>query len=115
MIHLKFIVEKILYDMTSITKTPINGVNNMKTLAQSIEMISWTEKDGKIHPIKFKITDESEKTQIIKIIRIQKSEWQKIAGNRMVTFTCEIILNHQLRLCELHYEVDSCKWILFKM
>lgn len=87
----------------------------MKTLAKSIEMISWTEENGKIHPIKFKIAQSNGEKHIYKVVKIYTSELEKMAGNKIYKFTCEIIVNNMIKLCELRYELDSCKWILFKI
>lgn len=87
----------------------------MKALAKSIEMISWTEKNGKIHPLKFKLTLENGESYVYKIIKIYTSEIEKHAGNKIYKFTCEIIVNQSIKICELRYELDSCKWILFKI
>ncbi|MBN2222162.1 MAG: hypothetical protein JW708_08095 [Vallitaleaceae bacterium] len=87
----------------------------MKTIAKPIEMISWTEASGKIHPIRFKIENKEGERIVYKIEKIYTSELEKIAGNRIYKFTCEINLSGTNRICELRYELDSCKWILFKL
>ena len=87
----------------------------MKALAKSIEMISWTEKNGKIHPLKFKFSMESGESHICKVTKTYNFEIEKHAGNKIYKFTCEIIDNNSIKICELRYELDSCKWILFKV
>lgn len=87
----------------------------MKTLAKSIEMISWTEENGRIHPIKFKISTVTGEKEIYKIVKLYSTDLEKIAGNKIYKFTCEIILNNHARICELRYDLDSCKWVLFKL
>lgn len=78
-------------------------------------MISWTEENGKIHPLKFKLTDNNGENQVYKIRKIYTTEFEKLAGNKTYKFTCEIIMNNTIKVCELRYELDSCKWVLFKV
>lgn len=87
----------------------------MKTLAKPVEMISWTEENGKIHPIRFKLSMVDGERQICRVGRIYSNELDKVAGNKMYKITCEIIVNNGMRMCELRYELDSCRWVLFKM
>lgn len=87
----------------------------MKTLAQPIEMISWTEADGKLHPVRFKISSHNGEKIVYKIQRVYTCESEKMAGNKIYRFTCEIVVGDTLRVCEIRYELDSCKWVLFKL
>jgi hypothetical protein len=87
----------------------------LKTIAKSIEMISWTEENGKIHPLKFKLSQNEGENHIYKIRKIYTSELEKLAGNKIYKFTCEIVINNTIKVCELRYELDSCRWVLFKL
>lgn len=87
----------------------------MKVIVRPIEMISHTEEDGKIHPLKFKLEANNGENQVYKVHKIYTTELDKIAGNKVYKFTCEIIINNIVKLCELRYELDSCKWVLFKI
>lgn len=87
----------------------------MKTIAKPIEMISWTEEGGQIHPIKFKITAADGEKNVYRVLQIYTTDLERIAGNRVYRFTCEIAINKLSKLCEIRYELDSCKWMLFKI
>jgi hypothetical protein len=87
----------------------------MKTLAKPIEMISVTSENGNIKPIKFRIITSEGEAQIYKVYRVYHTVLEKLAGNRIYKFTCEIVVNNQKKICELRYELDSCKWMLFKI
>ncbi len=87
----------------------------MKTLAKPIEMISWTEESGRIHPLRFKIESPDGSRHVIKVSNIYNSELNRIAGNKVYKFTCEIKMNGYNKICELRYDVDSCRWSLFKL
>lgn len=87
----------------------------MKTLAKPIEMISWTEENGKIHPLRFKIESKEGERFVYKIEKIYTSDLEKIAGNKVYKFTCEININQINKICELRYDIDTCRWSLFKL
>jgi len=87
----------------------------MKTLAKPIEMISWTEEDGRVHPLRFKIENKEGAKNVYKIKQIYSSELEKIAGNKTYKFTCEISINGYNKICELRYDLESCRWNLFKL
>ena len=78
-------------------------------------MIAWFTKDGYPIPLRYRLTDEDEENVVIKVDKILFKEEQKIAGNRMILYRCESIINNTLRVFELKYEISTCKWFLFKM
>ena len=87
----------------------------MKVLSKPIEMISHTKEDGKIYPLKFKLENQLGESNIYVVQKLYTSNITKIAGNKMYIFTCEIIVNDEKKMCEIRYELDSCKWLLFKI
>jgi hypothetical protein len=52
---------------------------------------------------------------VIKVDRILFKEEEKLAGNRMILYRCESIINNMQRTFELKYEISTCKWYLYKM
>lgn len=87
----------------------------MKVLMEPIEMIAWFTKDGKPHPIKYKLANAEKEDITIKVDKIITREEEKLAGNRMIIFKCQSILDGIKRIYELKYELSTCKWYLFKM
>ena len=87
----------------------------MKILAKPIDMVSWTDKAGKINPVRFRISNPDESETVVKIDKIFTMEKEKLAGNEMLCFRCQSIINDQQKLLELKYELRTCKWILWKM
>lgn len=87
----------------------------MKTIAKPIEMISWTETNGRVHPLRFKIENNDGEQQTCQIKRIYTTDLDRIAGNKVYRFNCEIAINALSKLCEIRYELESCKWSLFKI
>lgn len=87
----------------------------MKVLAKPIDMICWVDEKGNMNPIKFRITTQTEEKEVYKILRVYRCDNERIAGNKIRKYTCEIRVNDTIKLCEIRYELDSCKWMLFKI
>jgi hypothetical protein len=87
----------------------------MKTLAKPIDIVCWFEKTGIPHPVRFKVSREDESETVIKVDRVITVDKEKLAGNDMMVFKCQSVINNTARLFELKYEIRTCKWILFKI
>jgi hypothetical protein len=87
----------------------------MKTLAKPIDMVCWFEKTGMPHPVRFKISREDESEAVIKVDKVITVDKERLAGNEMLVFKCQSVINKTQRVFELKYELSTCKWILFKM
>ncbi len=86
----------------------------MKVVCKPIDMIAWFEKDGKVHPIKFRLI-EGEENKVIVINRVRYCQTEKLAGNLMYVFECESDIDGILKIYEIKYEMSTCKWVLFKI
>ena len=49
------------------------------------------------------------------IDRVVSVEFEKFAGNPMYRYTCRGIIAGKERQFELKFEVNTCKWYLFKV
>lgn len=87
----------------------------MKVVAKQIEMIAWTDEKGNINPIRFKITKEDGSNSVVKIDKVISKETEKLAGNLMLVFKCQSVVNGADKLYEIKYELSTCRWILFKI
>lgn len=87
----------------------------MKILAMPIDMVCWFEKTGIPHPVRFRVTKEDKSETVIKVEKVIAVDKEKLAGNDMLVFKCQSVINNTKRLFELKYELRTCKWILFKM
>jgi hypothetical protein len=85
----------------------------MKVVAKPIDMVAWFDKDG-IHPTRFKI-EGKDGDVVVKIGKVLKKDLEKLAGNPMLVFTCESEINGQVRPFEIKYELNTMKWMLFKI
>jgi len=87
----------------------------MKILALPIEMVSYTDNKGSVRPIRFRMQVEDEPMQVVKIDKIIVKETEKLAGNIMIVFKCQSLIDNVIKLFELRYEISTCKWILYKI
>lgn len=84
----------------------------MTATRKSIFMIAYFDFEGNITPVKFKLLNEEQEKITIKIERIIHKELNKFAGNNMLIYTCEVCTNNTIKLVELRYELDTCRWYL---
>ena len=87
----------------------------LKVVAKPIEVTVWFDTNGAVYPTKFKVIKEDEVAEIIKIDKIIKQAKERIAGNYMLIFTCQSLINGAERVYEIRYEINACKWILYKI
>ncbi len=80
-----------------------------------IEMISYTNQEGIIKPIKFRIDFEDKEKLTIKVGTVVHTELEKLAGNKMYKYRCQSVINGIEKVYEIKYDIESCKWMLFKI
>lgn len=78
----------------------------MKIVNEPIKVMAVFNTNGKIEPVKFRLSDE-----VVRIEKIMKTYEENIVGNTRVVFVC---LHNGKDIFELKYEVDSKTWYLFK-
>lgn len=90
----------------------VNGRNaaKMKVVMASIEMIAWFDISGTPRPIRFR--HEGDVVKVEMIIRISE---EKIAGNRMRIYDCQSEIHGLMKQFQLKYELNTCKWFLYKI
>ena len=82
---------------------------------QPIEMIAWFTLEGTPNPIRYRMTSDDTSNIVVKVDRIVTRSEEKLAGNRMFIFRCQSEINGLLKLFELKYELNTCKWYLYKI
>lgn len=87
----------------------------MKVLALPIEMVSYTDNKGDINPIRFRLQIDNEPMQVIKIDKVIVKNTEKFAGNIMIVYRCQSLIDDATKLFEIKYELATCKWILYKI
>ena len=87
----------------------------MKVVAKPIEVVSYTNIKGEIRPVRFRLTNEDESYKVIKIDKIVTKETEKLAGNIMLVYKCQSLVDGIQKIYEIKYELSTCKWMLFKI
>lgn len=87
----------------------------MKVIAKPIEMLSISDSTGDVKPIKFRMKLEDKSLATIKVDRIIRRESSKKAGEVAYIYTCESLIQDELKLYELRYTLSSCIWVLYKI
>ncbi len=87
----------------------------MKVLMKPIDMIAWFTKDGVPNPLKYRIQGEGKENITVSVERIITREEEKLAGNRMFVFKCQSLIEGIEKPFELKYELNTCKWYLYKI
>lgn len=87
----------------------------MKLIAKPIDMLAWFAQDGAIHPIRFRILNDQEAWQIIKVDKIISTHNEKKADNPVIVYKCQSVINGVCKIFELKYERNTCHWMLFKI
>lgn len=82
----------------------------MKVLMKPIEMVARFSVDGSPYPVKYRVD-----SSIVKVEQVLSTKEEKLAGNRMLIFQCQSEIEGKLKPYELKFELQTCKWFLFKM
>ena len=56
-----------------------------------------------------------EPMQVIKIDKVIVKETEKFAGNIMIVYKCQSLIDNAIKLFEIKYEINTSKWILYKL
>lgn len=75
-----------------------------------VEMLAWFKEGGNPVPLRFK-----DKGRVIKVEQVISRSEEKLAGNRMFIYRCQTEINGELRRFELKFELQTCKWFLYKI
>jgi len=81
----------------------------MKIYMTPIEVLAWFE-NGTPHPLRVKLNGKE-----LRIEQVLSMTEDKLAGNRMLVFRCQSEIEGELRPFEIKFELNTCKWYLWKM
>lgn len=87
----------------------------MKIVKKPIEVISYCDMQGNIKPMKFRFQDDDNCWINVKVDKIMKRDIEKLAGYKMLVYTCVSNIEGVQKIYELKCEIDSSKWLLFKI
>ena len=87
----------------------------MKIVAKPIDIAVWFDCEGTTHPVRFRLVGEDKAYETYKIDKVTMTYMEKIAGNPTMVFRCKSSIKEEEKLYEIRYEINSCKWMLFKI
>lgn len=87
----------------------------MKVLMKPVDMICFSSCEGNITPLKFRWCEDGQESKIIRINKILDRKEEKLAGNPMLVFKVQSVINDVERIFEIKYEINSYKWYLYKL
>ena len=86
----------------------------MKILRRPIEVIAWFDLEGNPAPIRFRYLDDQDEISIVKVDHIVQKDVEKLGGNKIIRYTCESMQCGQVKPFEIRYELETCRWFLYK-
>ncbi|WP_097027005.1 hypothetical protein [Clostridium peptidivorans] len=87
----------------------------MKIIARPIEVVSYTSNKGDVRPLRFRLQMEDETIKVIKVDKVIVKETEKLAGNIMLVFKCQSLIDDAMKLFEIKYDLKTCRWMLYKI
>jgi hypothetical protein len=87
----------------------------MKLIAKPVEMVAHTNEKGEIRPYRFRVKLDEEPEKVIKVDKVIFKQTEKLAGNPMILYKCQSLDGEEVRYFDLKYELNTCRWILFRM
>ncbi len=86
----------------------------MKVVTLPIECIALFDEKGRPTPMRFRILS-NDGNMPVKVDQVLHTEKQKIAGSYLYMFDCQSSIGNEIKIYQLRYELNTCKWILFKI
>lgn len=82
----------------------------MKIIAAPVEMVAKFKPQGQVTPARFLYDGK-----VIDVQQILSTSEEKLAGNRMKIFVCQSEIDGGMKKYEIKYELQTCKWMLWKI
>lgn len=86
----------------------------MKKLMRPIEMIASSNIEGVLTPIRYRMNDLGEDV-VVSVNRILTRTEEKVDRIRSIIYRCSSTIDGVQKVFELKYEVDRCKWFLYRI
>jgi hypothetical protein len=67
-----------------------------------------------MQPVRFRITDEHEEEQVVKIENYQERKSDNFTKDKRI-YDCLVIVNGVKKRAEIHYNISSMKWVLYNL
>jgi hypothetical protein len=87
----------------------------MKVIAKPVVMLAHTNERGEIRHYRFRMKLDDEPEQVIKVDKVIFKQTEKLTGNSMILYKCQSLDGDDVRFFDLKFELNTCRWILFRM
>lgn len=89
----------------------------MRIISKKIEMIAYFKEKEEENPlpIRFRIEDKEGSRHIIHIESIMGVKRDRKAGNPLIIYDCQALVGNYQKPIQIFYEINTCKWYLFKI
>lgn len=79
-----------------------------------IQMVSVTDRDGKLTPLWFRFETEEHSIEKVVIEKTVSRDECTYMGIREKKFICSAVIGEMRRILEIRYHVDNQKWRIFQ-
>ena len=86
-----------------------DGQNN-----SPIQMMSLTERDGRITPQWFRLETEEHEIRLYRIEQVVSRDEKRYVGIREKQFICKIKMGDMRKTLEVRYNVETQRWRIFQ-
>lgn len=87
----------------------------MEIVNKPIQVVTTTDRAGIIKPVYFVVMDGDNNGDVINVERLVRRDKEKIGGDYIYTFTCEITRDNMKMLCDLRLNLSNEEWIIYRM
>lgn len=79
-----------------------------------IQMMTLTDRDGRMTPLWFRLETEEHEVKLCRIEQVVSRDEKKYVGVREKQFICKIRLGKVCKTLEMRYNVETQKWRIFQ-
>ena len=87
----------------------------MKIVNKKCSVVCHFEANGKINPIRIRISNEDQEYTVIKIDKVIKQDLIKEYGKEYLRYTCQGAVQDLIKIFELRFYIKDLTWILYKI
>ena len=80
-----------------------------------IQMMSLTDRDGRITPQWFRLETEDHEVRMYRVIQVISRDEKKYVGIREKQFICRIRMGDICKTLEMRYSVETQRWRIFQV
>lgn len=79
-----------------------------------IQMMSLTDRDGRITPQWFRLETEEHEIRMCRVVQVVSRDEKKYVGIREKQFICRIRIGGLCKTLEMRYSVETQRWRIFQ-